>query len=101
MQLSLKLGLATALGISATLATYGSLRLRQEMSLFEQDMRRDHQNYGRALGLAARAVARRHGIDEAREMIEAANSMEPRLTIEFVAGAPPRARSHDARNRSA
>jgi signal transduction histidine kinase len=91
MQLSLKLGLATALGISATLAAYGSVRVGHEMAMMETDMRRDHENFGRALALAARAVARRHGFAEAREMIEAANSMEPRLTIEFVEGPAPRA----------
>jgi two-component system NtrC family sensor kinase len=88
MQLSLKLGLATALGISATLAANGFLRVQEEMALFESDMSRDHQTFGRALALAAQAVARRHGFDEAREMIEAANSMEPRLTIEFIEGRP-------------
>jgi hypothetical protein len=86
MQLSLKLGLATALGISAALAANGVLRVQEEMTLFESDMSRDHQAFGRALALAAQAVARRHGFDEAREMIEAANSMEPRLTIDFIEG---------------
>jgi two-component system NtrC family sensor kinase len=91
MQLSLKLGLATALGISAALAANGFLRLQEEMALFETDMSRDHEAFGRALALAAQAVARRHGFDEAREMIDAANSMEPRVTIEFIEG---RARHH-------
>jgi two-component system NtrC family sensor kinase len=94
MQLSLKLGLATALGISATLAANGTLRVHEEMALFESDMRRDHQAFGGALALAAQAVARRHGFDEAREMIEAANNMYPRLTIEFVEGRPPAERAH-------
>ena len=94
MQLSLKLGLATALGISATLAANGSLRVREEMALFESDMRRDHEAFGRALALAAQAVARRHGFEEAREMIEAANSMYPRLTIEFREGQPTAAAAH-------
>jgi hypothetical protein len=68
MRLTVKLGLASALSIITVAGLFGAERLNREIALFEDDMRRDHQTFGRALALAAHVVAQRHGTIEAEEV---------------------------------
>lgn len=83
MRLSLKLTLAIALGVALLLAVQTYLRIEREVSLFEDDMRRDHRALAHALSLAVEVVAEGRGVDEALAWVEEADRRDPSITIRF------------------
>jgi two-component system NtrC family sensor kinase len=92
MRLTVKLGLATALSITTVAGFFAVDRVNRELAMLEEDTRRDHRTFGRALALAAQVVAQRHGFDEAKKVVAATNAMEAGILIEFVEGSHPRIR---------
>jgi two-component system NtrC family sensor kinase len=91
--LTTKLGIASALSVMAVLGAYGTERLNRQLVLFESDMRRDHETFGRALAIAAEIVAVRHGAPEAQQLIDLGNRRETRINIQYHPGRAPTARS--------
>ncbi len=84
MRLSLKLALATTLGVAMVLGAYSFLRIRREARYFEEDMRRDHRTLAQALALGASVLARRSGPDEALAFIEESNAQRSHVHILWV-----------------
>jgi two-component system, NtrC family, sensor kinase len=88
MKLSHKLTVAITLGMTAVAAGFGYTRVTRETRLFHTDAARDDGNLGRALAIAASAVADRRGVDQALELISDANVRESRILIRWVPGGP-------------
>ncbi|MBC7171200.1 MAG: hypothetical protein H5U40_02170, partial [Polyangiaceae bacterium] len=84
MRLTSKLALAATLGIALLLATYSSLRLRRDASLYDEDMQRDHGALAQALALGATVVSRRSGPDDAVAYIAEAREQRNHVSIRWV-----------------
>ena len=86
MRIHHKLTLAIVVAVAATLSAHGFLRVRREVELFQDDIRRDHRVLGHALAIAVAVVAARSGRDEALAFLEDTNLREGRLEIRWVDG---------------
>ncbi|MCA9688710.1 MAG: HAMP domain-containing protein, partial [Myxococcales bacterium] len=60
------------------------LRTQREAALFEADLRRDQHVLGRALQAAFELVYRERGADDARELLDVAESAEVEIAIRLV-----------------
>jgi signal transduction histidine kinase len=88
MRVSHKLSLLTAAGITVVLGLDGYSRVRREISLFEDDMRRDHEVLARTLSVAATSVASGGHQDAALRLIADADAERSYITIRWVPSSP-------------
>lgn len=93
MRLSVKLSLATGLGIFGGLIIPGYERVQREATLFRDDVRRDHPTMGKMVAFLAELAAERNDPERALQVVEDANAWQSQLPIRWVpdARAPRRA----------
>lgn len=84
MKLARKLAFALFLGVFAVLAIHAYVRVRNVISLFENDIRRDSHVYGRALAAAVAEVYDADGKAQALEIVNRANERESHVRIRWV-----------------
>jgi signal transduction histidine kinase len=84
MRLAGKLTLVLLLCLMAPLSVDGYLRVAREVSLFETDMRRDHQVLGEALGAAIEAAWRTDGPARALALIDSTNAQGGTVLLRWV-----------------
>jgi len=84
MNLSIKLVLATTLGISVVLFTYSYFRLQRESEVFRNDTRRDHRALISALNLTLSTVTARSGLDDALEVLKQVDGEHTNIDISWV-----------------
>lgn len=83
MRLSHKLSLSTAVAIALVLGIYGYFRVSREITLFETDIKRDHQVLGKALVTAASSVAARGTGEGVERLIEDINEDQSQISIRW------------------
>jgi signal transduction histidine kinase len=84
MKLALKVVLSTVLGTLLVLIAFGYFRTRKEVSLFDQDMRKDHTLIGETLGVCVASTWTSAGTDRALQLIERADADRPGLRIGWI-----------------
>src|SRR5512133_1757582 len=84
MRLALKLILATVIGIVAVFMSFGIVRARREVALFDSDMRKDHTLIGSTLGLCVANTWRTSGPNRALELVSQADAARPDLRIGWI-----------------
>jgi two-component system NtrC family sensor kinase len=84
VNLSIKLVLATTLGIAVVLFTYSYFRLRRENEAFRNDMRRDHRALVSALNLTLSAVTSRSGLEDALEVLKQVDLEHANIDMSWV-----------------
>lgn len=95
MRLALKVVFATVLGTMIVLALFGWLRARQEIAVFDADMRRDHRLIGTTLATCVSRTWSSVGARAALELIELANANRPGLRINWVQEPTPESLAED------
>ncbi len=84
MKLSLKFSAILIVGIVILSAADGFLRVRRQVALFENDMRRDHRSMGATLASAAADVWSAEGKQPAMEMINRFNRKKTNVEIRWL-----------------
>ena len=84
MRVALKLVLATVLGTLAVLIIFGWLRARNEIELFDSDMRRDHLLVGTTLAVCVADEWAAAGQDRAMQLVKQADEERPHMRLGFV-----------------
>jgi signal transduction histidine kinase len=84
MRLALKVVLSTVLGTLLVMIAFGYFRARREMSVFDADMRKDHELIGETLGVCVASTWDAVGQRQALELIRRANADRPGLRIGWI-----------------
>ena len=84
MRLTLKLTLATLLGVLLVVAGYTYVTARREVAQFDRDNRAHHQVLGSALAAAFASAWTAGGMSNARAMLESANANQATVRIRWV-----------------
>lgn len=84
MRLALKVVLSTVLGTLLVMIAFGYFRARREMSVFDADMRKDHQLIGATLGVCVASTWAAVGQLQALELIQRANADRPGIRIGWI-----------------
>ncbi|MFH1438679.1 MAG: ATP-binding protein [Pseudomonadota bacterium] len=84
MKLSLKFSAILIIGIVVLSAVDGFLRVRRQIALFENDMRRDHRSMGATLASAAADIWSAEGEQPAHEMINKFNRKKTDVEIRWL-----------------
>ena len=90
MGLTLKITLATLVGVFVVVAGYSWLTVRREVAQFDRDNRAEHLVLGRALAAAVATAWRDGGEQAALSLIESADAEQQSVSIRWVSltGAP-------------
>jgi two-component system, NtrC family, sensor kinase len=83
MKLARRFFLATLVGIFAVLSAYGALTFRRELSLFDQDSRRDQSALAHTVEPAFSRVWQLDGKHEALRLLERVNASETSVKASF------------------
>lgn len=84
MRLALKVVLATVLGVLLVLVVFGYANARQEVALFDADMRNDHRLVGRTLAGSVASVWRALGPEQAVALVARADEDRPALQMAWI-----------------
>jgi signal transduction histidine kinase len=84
MRINLKLTGWIALGITAVAAGYGYQYASTYIEAYEEDAVRDHHTVGYGLAQAMSAVSKRSGSTEALAILETADVLENRVSLEWI-----------------
>lgn len=76
--------MALVVGIFVVLAVNAVFRVRRDLGIFENDMRRDHHMITRALTSAVSEIWRSEGEARAMRLVEEVNERDSQLTIRWV-----------------
>src|SRR4030042_903558 len=84
MRISLKLTMAFLIVLSAVLSVTSYLRIKRESTVFEIDMKGDHETMGRDLSTAVARIWEWDGQAAALRFIEEANGNKGRISIRWT-----------------
>jgi two-component system, NtrC family, sensor kinase len=84
MRLARKLILALVVSVFAVLAAFAWVRLEREVSLFDDDIRRDHARIATSLGIATASLWRSSGRERALALVREADRQRPGIGLRWV-----------------